>query len=58
MTRWKKGEKEFGVNLNNDSSGSQICRIPKPIVEMLGSPDNVKFVIRGKKITVMAGERK
>lgn len=58
MTRWKKDEKEFGVSLNNDNAGSQICRIPKPIVDLLGKPDGIKFLIRGKKITVVAGKKK
>ena len=57
MTRWKKKEKEFKVSLT-DSSGSQICRVPKPIVTMLGNPEGVKFVIQGKRIVVVAGGRK
>lgn len=58
MTRWKKGEKEFGVSLNNDNAGSLFCRIPKPIVDLLGKPDGIKFLVEGKKITVVAGDKK
>jgi hypothetical protein len=58
LTRWKKDETEFSVNLSDDGSGSIICRVPKPILEMLGQPSGIKFVIQGKKITVVAGDKK
>lgn len=58
MTRWKKDEKEFGVSLNNDKAGSLICRIPKPIVDILGKPDGIKFLIQGKRIVIVAGDKK
>lgn len=58
MTRWKKNEKEFGVSLNNDNAGSLICRIPKPIVDLLGKPEGIKFLIQGKRIVVIAGDKK
>lgn len=43
--------------MTNDRSGSIICRVPKPIVELLGEPDGIKFVISGKKIVVEAGKK-
>lgn len=52
MTRWKEGEKQFPVKLTSDHKGSTICRIPKPILDQLGSPSSIKFVISGKKIVV------
>lgn len=52
MTRWKKDEKKFSVKLTDDSAGSSICRVPKPIVDRLGSPASIKFVISGKKIII------
>jgi len=58
LTRWKKDEKEFAVNLIDDSSGSVICRVPKPILKILGQPSGIKFVIKGKKIVVVAGDKK
>jgi len=57
MTKWKKDAREFTVTVSDDKRGSMFCRIPKPILEQLGSPTSIKFVI-GKKITVEAGERK
>ncbi|WP_428326405.1 hypothetical protein [Nitrosopumilus sp.] len=52
MTRWKKDAKEFSVSLSNDGSDGLSCRLPKPISEMLGKPEKIKFIIRGKGITV------
>ena len=52
LTRWKKDQKEFSVKLAFDGKNSTICRVPKPIVEFLGNPENLKFVIRGKGIIV------
>jgi len=57
LTRWKKDEKEFDVKLTNDNAGSLICRVPKPIIDLLGSPSSIKFVISGKKIIVEASEK-
>ena len=61
MTRWKKDAREFDVSLyrsgNRDGSESLLCRVPKPIVEMLGEPNSIKFQIRSRGIVVTAGEK-
>jgi hypothetical protein len=41
------------VSLNLDESRGAICIVPKPIVEKLGSPEKITFVISGKKITIL-----
>lgn len=41
---------------NDDKKGSRFCRIPKLIDNMLGSPDNIRFIIKGKNIFVTKGE--
>jgi len=58
LTRWKKDETEFPVRLTDDGKNSTICRVPKPILEILGKPSGIKFVIQGKKIVVIAGDKK
>lgn len=55
MSRWKEGEKEFEVKLTDDYSGSIYCRVPKPIVKLLGNPKKIKFEILRKKIIVNPG---
>lgn len=58
MPKWKKDAKEFDMSLSEDGSGSMICRVPKPVLEILGNPDSIKFEILGRKIVVVAGEKK
>lgn len=53
LTRWKKDETEFHVALSFDGTNSKRCRIPKPVIEFLGDPESLKFVIRGKSIIVI-----
>jgi hypothetical protein len=55
MPKWKKDATEFKVGVNyNEIRGAQ-SSIPKPIVDVLGHPDIIKFVIRGKKVELEAG---
>ncbi len=45
MPKWKEDAKEFSVSVTyNDEKGSQI-RVPKPILEKLGNPKKIRFVI-------------
>ena len=53
MPKWKKDAKEFTVSVNfNEGRGYQ-SSIPKPIMNTLGVPDKVKFVINGKNIRIL-----
>ncbi len=54
LTRWKKDETEFTVSLNLDESRGAICIVPKPIVEKLGKPQRIKFVVKGDKIVIIS----
>ena len=58
MPRWKKGAREFVMNVNHNGLGSYLCRIPKPIVQMLDHPEKVKFTVRGKRVTFSVAEEK
>jgi hypothetical protein len=52
VPKWKKDAKEFTVSVNyNDSRGYQ-SSIPKPIIDMLGEPDTITFVIDGKSVKI------
>jgi hypothetical protein len=57
LTRWKKDETTFHVALSFDGTNSKRCRIPKPIIDFLGDPESLKFVIHGKKIQVITGDK-
>ncbi len=53
MPKWKKGAKEFTVSINyNDMRGYQ-SSIPKPIIDILGDPKKITFVINGKNVSLM-----
>jgi len=54
LTRWKKDAKEFSVSLSNDGSEGFVCRVPKPILEILGQPNRIKFVLKGNHIAIMS----
>ncbi|MDE1813206.1 MAG: hypothetical protein KGH87_06655 [Thaumarchaeota archaeon] len=52
MPKWKKDAKEFTVSVNfNEDRGYQ-SSIPKPIIDVLGDPKKVTFVIDGKNIKI------
>jgi hypothetical protein len=58
MPKWKKGAKEFTVGVNyNDKRGYQ-SSIPKPIIDALGNPKKIKFIIDGKKVEIATGKRR
>lgn len=52
MPKWQKDAKEFVVSINyNETRGTQ-CNIPKPVLEFLGKPEKLKFVIDRKKVQI------
>jgi len=45
MPKWKSNAAEFIVSVTyNEEKGSQI-RVPKPLLERMGNPSKLKFVI-------------
>lgn len=55
MTRWKKDAKEFTVGISYSEKRGIQSYIPKPIIEILGNPEKLKFIIKGKKIEIVSG---
>jgi len=52
MPKWKKDAKEFVVGVSyNERRGDQ-AYLPKPVVEVLGKPESIKFTIKGKKVEI------
>ena len=52
MTRWKKDETEFTVRVSYDTSRGSLIYMPKPLLERIGLPESVRFVVRGSRIEV------
>ena len=58
MPKWKEGATEFIVAVNHHETRGYQCNIPKPIMDLLGEPEKVKFVVKGKRIEVEAVEKR
>ncbi|MXX20335.1 MAG: hypothetical protein F4Y82_00015 [Cenarchaeum sp. SB0665_bin_23] len=54
MTRWKKDETEFVVSLFINKSRGSMCVVPKPIVDLLGEPKSLTFIVKNGRVTVEA----
>jgi hypothetical protein len=52
MGKWKKDAKEFVVGVNYFEDRGYQSAIPRPIMEKLGKPHTLKFVINDENNTV------
>ena len=52
MPKWKSDAKEFIVGVNYHRTRGYQSSIPKPIMDVLGAPEQVKFIVDGDKITI------
>ena len=57
MTRWRKDAKEFTVKLYESKNkggapSSVMCRVPRPLVAMLGEPKSLRFCVANDKVSV------
>ena len=53
MAVWPKDAKEFTVSvIHNRQRRMSYSYIPKPILQMLGNPDGLKFTMRDGRIEV------
>jgi hypothetical protein len=55
VARWKKDQKEFTVSVTYHQHRGYQSYLPKPIMEMLGNPNAIKFIIKNKKVELEAG---
>ncbi len=54
MPKWKKDETVFDVNVNyHEKRGYQVY-VPRPVMDNLGDPSVIDFVLKGKKVEVKA----
>lgn len=57
MPKWKKDATQFTVSVNHNETRGYQSSIPKPVMETLGSPDKITFLITPKKrIEIIAGQ--
>lgn len=57
MPKWKKDATEFKVGVNYVDRRGFSSSIPKPIMDALGTPDAIKFVVKGKKVEIEPAEK-
>lgn len=58
VPKWKKDATEFEVSVTHHDHRGYQAYLPKPIMEILGDPETIKFILKGKKIEVERGETK
>lgn len=49
MPKWKKDANQFTVSVNHNETRGYQSSIPKPVMETLGNPDKITFVVKPKK---------
>jgi hypothetical protein len=52
MPKWKKDAKEFTVGVNYSDGGGYQSSIPIPVIDKLGKPNTIKFVIKDDTNTI------
>ena len=55
MPKWKKDATEFEVHVTKHETRGYQAYLPKPVMDMLGDPDKIKFIIKNKHVEVEAG---
>ena len=57
--RWAKGATEFTVGItHNKQNDTRYSYIPKPVLEILGHPERLRFAIRDGHVVVEGASRK
>lgn len=56
MPKWKKDAKEFVVGVTHHETRGHQTYVPKPVMEKLGNPHALKFVITDHKVEVHAAK--
>lgn len=57
VPKWKKDEKEFRVGVTYHEHRGCQAYIPKPVIQMLGRPNTIKFMVKdNKRVEVKSGD--
>jgi hypothetical protein len=57
LPKWKKDQKEFRVSVTYHEHRGCQTYLPKPIIEVLGTPKSIKFTLKeNKKVEVRSGD--
>ena len=58
MPKWKKDETKFTVSVNYNEHRGYQSSIPRPIIEALGDPDSITFIMKNNSIEITADKSK
>lgn len=58
MPKWKKDATKFDVGVNYNEKRGYQSSIPKPIIDILGDPTKITFILKGKKVEIISGDDK
>lgn len=56
VPKWKKDATKFDVGVNYNEKRGYQSSIPKPVIDILGDPERIRFVVKGKKIELVSGD--
>jgi hypothetical protein len=56
MPKWKKNAIGFPVSINYVEKRGYQSSIPKPVIDILGRPSTIKFIVKGKRVEIVAGD--
>jgi len=56
MAKWKEGAIEFTVGVGYSENRGYACTIPRPVIEALGEPERITFMIKGKRVEIEPAE--
>jgi hypothetical protein len=57
VPKWKKDETEFPISITHHETRGYQAYLPKPVMDFLGNPDMIKFIINGKKVEVTSHKK-
>jgi len=53
LPKWKEDAKEFTVSVNYNEMRGYQSSIPKPIMDLMGIPEKITFVVNGTNIRII-----
>ena len=58
MPKWKKDAKEFTVSVNYNEMRGYQSSLPKPVMDVLGDPKHVTFIVNEDSIEIIPANNK
>ncbi len=56
LPKWSKEAKDFTVHVDCYPERGCKVQVPKPIMDLLGNPQKVRYIVKGKEIKFENGD--